>query len=182
MRPSISTRTGDSGKTGLFGGQRVSKHSTRLHTYGTVDELNSVLGIVLAEPGVPQDIVDDLETIQRVLFSVGADLATPSDSAAKVDRVSVEIVTTLEKRALEIENRLEQLTHFILPGGSRVGALLHQARTVCRRAERWVVALQEKEEVNEYVCVYLNRLSDYFFLAARLVNKKMGVVEGEWRG
>lgn len=180
LRPSISTRTGDKGTTGLFGGQRVSKSNSRLHAYGTVDELNSVLGVVLAEPGLPMEIQEDLEDIQTTLFSVGADLATPYDSKIQVDRMEKDTVEFLEERALVLEKSLPQLMHFILPGGSRIGALLHQARTVCRTAERWVVTLAEEEQVNEHVRVYINRLSDYLFLAARFANKELGVPETQW--
>ena len=182
MRPTISTKTGDTGKTGLFGGQRISKNSNRLHAYGTVDELNSILGVVLSEPGIPMEVMENLENVQRMLFTVGADLATPYDSSLQVDRLPETAIEELEKHGHELEEQLEQLTHFVLPGGSRIGALLHQARTVCRRAERWIVALEEKDEVNDHVRVYINRLSDYLFLAARLVNKKMGVPEAQWQG
>ena len=181
-RPTISTRTGDAGKTGLFGGQRISKDSHRLHAYGTVDELNSILGVVLAEPGIPQLVVTHLEHAQGMLFTIGADLATPLDSDMQVDRLSENAVTEVELQGHTLEKELEQLKHFVLPGGSKVGALLHQARTVCRRAERWVVALEEKEEINDHVRVYINRLSDYLFLAARYVNKEMGVEEAQWHG
>ena len=182
VRPSISTRTGDKGTTGLFGGQRVPKHHPRLHAYGTVDELNSVLGVVLAEPGLPGVVQEDLQDIQSILFAVGADLATPFDSAAQVDRLTKETIDILEEKALSLEKVLPQLQNFVLPGGSRAGALLHQARTVCRTAERWIVALAELEQVNEHVRVYINRLSDYLFLAARFTNRELEVPEQQWVG
>lgn len=181
-RPSISTRTGDTGSTGLFGGRRVSKASHRLHAYGTVDELNALLGVILADRTLPQPIDDTLTSVQRTLFCVGADLATPYDSRLQVDRVTADVVAMLEEWGAALEASLPPLTKFILPGVSSAGALCHQARTVCRRAERWVVALSEHEKVNEHVVVYLNRLSDYLFLAARFVNKHAGAAEREWHG
>ena len=182
MRPTISTRTGDDGTTGLFGGQRVPKYHVRLHAYGTIDELNSLLGVVLAEPGLPSILQQHLEDIQGTLFSVGADLATPYNSTMQVDRLSTQAVQILEERAVLLEKSLPQLTHFILPGGSRMGALLHQARTTCRASERWIVHLAEKDTVNEHVRTYVNRLSDYLFLAARFANKELRASETQWRG
>lgn len=181
MRPTISTRTGDKGTTGLFGGQRVPKCHARLHAYGTVDELNSVLGVVLAEPDLPTVLQNNLEHIQSILFTVGADLATPYDSRLQVARLPAAEVEHLEKHAYELEAELPQLTAFILPGGSRIGALLHQARTTCRAAERWIVDLATEEQVNEQVCIYMNRLSDYLFLAARFANKELNVPETQWK-
>ena len=180
VRPSLSTRAGDSGSTGLFGGKRVSKASDRLHAYGTVDELNAILGMLLALRTLPGLVADDLSSIQNILFCIGSDLATPFQSTAHVDRLRPEAVQHLEERGVALENQLLPLSKFILPGGSEAGALFHHARTVCRRAERWVVALSEHEQVNEHVLVYLNRLSDYLFLAARMANKQAGVEEQEW--
>lgn len=179
-RPSISTATGDAGTTGLFGGQRVSKSDVRLHAYGTIDELNSLLGVVLAEPGLSDNLRQELAEVQSILFTVGADLATPFDSRSQVDRLPEEAVKALEKQSVALEEELPDLTHFILPGGSRSGALLHQARTVCRRAERWLIALNEQDKINEQVRVYVNRLSDYLFLAARQANKEQDVPETQW--
>lgn len=176
---SIVTRTGDKGKTGLFGGERVSKAAPRLHAYGTVDELNACLGVILAEPNIGQEIEEQLLTTQRRLFLVGADLATPITSAAKIARVETTHVQEVERWINALEQTLPMLQRFILPSGSRPGALLHQARTICRRAERWVVTLSEKEAINLQVQVYLNRLSDYLFLVAREANRKSGAVEVE---
>ncbi|PIR53612.1 ATP:cob(I)alamin adenosyltransferase [Candidatus Peregrinibacteria bacterium CG10_big_fil_rev_8_21_14_0_10_49_10] len=181
-RPSLSTKTGDKGTTGLFGGKRVSKESDRIHAVGTVDELNAVLGVVLANHTLPEAVASILSSIQNTLFCIGSDLATPPESAAQIDRLEPSVIQQLEKQGVALEEQLSSLTVFILPGGSSAGALLHQARTVCRRAERCVVALAEFEEVNESVRVYLNRLSDYLFLAARFVNKHVGIEEVEWRG
>ncbi|MBI3331634.1 cob(I)yrinic acid a,c-diamide adenosyltransferase [Candidatus Peregrinibacteria bacterium] len=176
---SIVTRTGDKGKTGLFGGQRVSKASPRLHAYGTVDELNACLGVILAEPNVPDTVKDQLLKTQRLLFLVGADLATPLESAAKIARVESTHVLEVESWINRLEQTLPVLQRFILPSGSRLGALLHQARTVCRRAERWVVELGEKEPTNLQVQIYLNRLSDYLFVVAREANRSAGAPEIE---
>lgn len=176
---SIVTKTGDKGKTGLFGGQRVSKASARLHAYGTVDELNACLGVILAEPQIGQTMQTQLLRVQRLLFLVGADLATPIESNAKIARAEIAHIQEVEAWINGLEQTLPILQRFILPSGSRLGALLHQARTVCRRAERWVVALSEKETINLRVQIYLNRLSDYLFLVAREANRKEGAAEVE---
>lgn len=180
--PSLSTRAGDTGSTGLLGGKRISKASDRLHAYGTVDELNAILGMILAERTLPALITDDLTSIQNTLFCIGSDLATPFDGEVQVDRLQPEAVQYLEERGAVLESQLPPLTKFILPGGSKAGALFHLARTVCRRAERWTVALSGFEQVNEHVVAYLNRLSDYLFLAARITNKHAGEKEQEWNG
>ena len=180
-RPTLSTATGDKGTTGLFGGKRVSKGSERIHGYGEVDELNAVLGLVLIED-LPEILKTQLSEVQRRLFTLGADLATPLESSAKVERMTEEDVSTLEQWGVRLEKDLPQLTHFILPSGSQPGCLLHLARTVARRAERWLTALAAKEELNEHAKVYINRLSDYFFLAARTANKHVGMEERQWVG
>lgn len=181
-RASLSTRTGDKGKTGLIGGKRVSKAEDRLHAYGTVDELNAILGCILADSHLPAHLAEDILSVQRTLFCVGSDLATPFHGTATIDRVHSRITMALEERSVVLENDLPPLTSFLLPGGSSFAALFHHARTVCRRAERWIVALSEQEEVNPEVIVYMNRLSDYLFLAARSANKHMGKSEVEWKG
>ncbi len=177
----IHTRTGDAGQTSLFAGGRVSKDHVRLHAYGSVDELNSLLGVVLAA-GLPDALSASVQRVQHDLFIVGADLATPLDAASSyILRVGPEHVQTLEADIDQWEAALPELKHFILPGGSLGAALLHQARTVCRRAERWVVALQAGESINGEVLRYLNRLSDWLFVAARCANRAAGVAETEWR-
>ena len=180
--PSLSTRAGDTGITGLIGGKRVSKSSERLHAYGTVDELNAIIGMLLAEHTLPALITDDLISIQDILFCIGSDLATPYEGKVQVDRLQSEAVQYLEERGGILESQLSPLTKFIIPGGSKAGALAHNARTVCRRAERWTVALSEHKQVNEHVIVYLNRLSDYLFLVARAANKQAGITDQEWKG
>lgn len=169
---SIVTKTGDNGTTGLLGGSRVSKDSPRLHAYGTVDELNTVLGLVIAEEKMPEDVRIQVGSLQHILFRLGADLSAPAHLS--IERMTKEDVTSLEEWIALLERDLPPLQNFVVPGGSRAAALLHQARTVCRRAERWVVGLTEEEKVNPHAQVYLNRLSDYLFLAARAVNMHEG--------
>jgi cob(I)alamin adenosyltransferase len=177
----IYTRGGDEGKTALFAGGRVSKNHARLHAYGTVDELNSVLGVVLAG-GTPEALTAPLQRVQGELFIVGADLATPLEAASNyVVRVSAQLTTTLETEIDEWDAQLPPLKHFILPGGTLCAALLHQARTICRRAERWVVALQDSEEINGETLRYLNRLSDWLFVAARYANHAANMPEVIWQ-
>lgn len=177
----IYTRGGDEGRTSLFTGKRVSKSDARLHAYGTVDELNSVLGVVLAI-GAPEPLPASLRRIQGELFVVGADLATPLNaSGAHIIRTSAQLVSALELEIDAWDAQLPPLKHFILPGGTLCGACLHQARTICRRAERWVVALRDSEEINAEALRYLNRLSDWLFVAARYANYKDGINDIEWR-
>ncbi len=176
-RPTISTGTGDGGETVLLGGTRISKASPRIHAHGAIDELNVVIGLVLAESGIKQVLREQLLTLQRLLFRMGADLAAPA--SAQTARVQPEDIAQIEQWGVEIEEHLPPLHRFILPGGSRAGAILHLARTVCRRAERRVVFLAERETVNAAIQVCLNRMSDYFFLAARMVNRDAGVTDSE---
>ena len=182
MRPSLSTTGGDRGKTGLFGGERVSKSSNRLHAYGTVDELNAVLGLVLTEPDLPEHIREQLHEVQKDLFCLGADLATPMGKVSKnVMRIAESDTERIEQWGVELEVDLPALQKFILPSGCRAAALLHQARTICRRAERWLVHVANEEPINDESLIYINRLSDYFFLLSRVVNKAVGTEEAEWR-
>jgi cob(I)alamin adenosyltransferase len=178
----IYTRTGDKGDTSLFGGQRVPKDALRIEAYGTVDELNSVLGIVRAD-SVDPEIDRILEEIQNELFELGADLATPrSVERSKVKRIESRDVQGLEKLLDGLDEHLKPLRSFILPGGSPVAARIHFARTVCRRAERAVVRLSRNEDIGEAVMVYLNRLSDLLFVLARYANHQAAVPEVKWRG
>lgn len=180
MRPSISTTGGDKGTTGLFGGTRVSKASARLHAYGTVDEMNAVLGVVLNED-IPEVLRTQLHQVQKDLFILGSDLATPlSKEGGPAVRISLEEIINIEKWGKAMEEDLPALQKFILPSGCRAAAYIHMARTICRRAERWTVLVAEDEEVNPHALVYLNRLSDYFFLLARMANKAHGTTEHEW--
>jgi cob(I)alamin adenosyltransferase len=180
----IYTKTGDDGTTSLFSGGRVSKTHLRVEAYGTVDELNSIVGVARAQQ--PQTQTDTwLAQIQRQLLHLGADLATPLDAKAKSDwvvRMDADTVLWLENLIDEMTAQLPELKHFILPGGSPAAAQLHVARTVCRRAERIVVALQEQEAVGEQVLNYLNRLSDFLFTLARWENMQAGRQEDVWTG
>lgn len=176
----IYTRTGDAGETSLFDNSRVSKADPRVDAYGEVDELNASLGAALAA-GISGDIADALALIQRDLFAVGAQLADPSDRLAS--RVSKAFITDADVARLEqlidhLETEVPSLKRFILAGGSPPGAALHLARTVCRRAERRMVALVPSPE--PIVVRYVNRLSDLLFVMARAVNHRAGVPEAEW--
>lgn len=184
----IYTRTGDEGKTSLFGGRRVSKADLRVEAYGTVDELNSVIGIVVSEyqrvnikkQEYIAKIKNELMKIQRDLFEIGATLANPKSQAHNSNYLQKR-VGEFEKFIDEMTEELPELRNFILSGGGKTGALLQFARTVCRRAERQIVALSKHEEVNESVLMYFNRLSDLFFTMARFVNHKEGRKEIVWK-
>jgi cob(I)alamin adenosyltransferase len=170
----VYTRGGDSGETSLVGGARVSKASPRVDSYGDVDELNSLLGLARAKLLDPE-IDNSIGVIQNDLFTVSADLASPS--TVEVPRVSESLVTALEAMSDHYNAELGPLKEFILPGGSEAGAVLHLARTVARRAERRAVGLAGLEDLNPQVIVYLNRLSDLLFILARAANRRGGVSE-----
>jgi cob(I)alamin adenosyltransferase len=177
----IYTKTGDKGDTSLFGGKRVSKADSRIEAYGTVDELNSVIGLCIAL-NPPKKVNQILIRIQNHLFVLGADLASPAAQTKrqKVPRIKEEDVKYLEKSIDELEKINEPLRSFILPGGSLIAAYLHFARTVCRRAERQVVHLTQNELVGKLPTIYLNRLSDFLFVLARWVNKNQNIAETKW--
>lgn len=182
----IYTRGGDAGETSLFGGQRVRKSSARVCAYGEVDELNAVLGVGASELA-HDDLEAKLATIQSSLFDLGGELATPEAEAREqkgkgMPRVRDADVDELERWIDALETELTPLRNFILPGGAKGAALLHQARTVCRRAERSVIALAEREPVGEVLVRYLNRLSDLLFVMARVVNRRADVAEPQWTG
>ena len=177
----IYTKTGDTGETSLFDNTRVSKADHRVDAYGEVDELNASLGAALAA-GMDRDLTDVLTAIQRDLFALGARLADPSSRIAnRVTKAAIAAadVERLEQTIDRLEEELQPLRRFILPGGSSTGALLHLARTVCRRAERRVVGLRPAA-VEPLIVVYLNRLSDLLFVMARAVNHRAGIAEIEW--
>ena len=177
----IYTRTGDKGDTSLFGGKRVPKDALRIEAYGTIDELNSVLGIVRAD-NTDQGIDTVLARIQRELFELGADLATPRPGTGKqIKRFDTTDARPLEEIIDSLETHLEPLGNFVLPGGSKVAARIHFARTVCRRAERAVVRLSRNEDIGEGITVYLNRLSDLLFILARYANYVANVPEVKWK-
>lgn len=175
----IYTKKGDSGQTSLFGGQRVPKNAKRIEAYGTADELNSILGVVTSY-NIDSTTAELLNTIQKQLFVLGADLATPISKKVRIDRIGEEEITFLENWIDKLEESLEPLKRFILPGGSHAGAQLHVARTVCRRAERLTVECAETEEISGLCVQYLNRLSDFLFVLARYENKKADQEETQW--
>jgi cob(I)alamin adenosyltransferase len=171
----VYTKTGDTGTTALFGGKRVLKSDVRVEAYGTVDELNSYLGLLRDQPNVEQDLLIE---IQDRLFTVGSILATePGNTKVKIPHLKEGDVTTLEKAIDEMEESLEPMKHFILPGGHPTVSYGHIARTVCRRAERLTVSL---EEIDPLVIKYLNRLSDYLFVWCRYMSKKLNAKETPW--
>ena len=227
----IYTKAGDNGTTSLFGGKRVEKDSARIKAYGEVDELNSLIGVVLAylsshsrpdreslgtessgrmsDPrpsvlssglrlrGRPESscskdfreddksknhIVTKLVRIQGELFVLGSDLASPLSVKVKIPRISKSYITRLEKEIDTWEKDLPKLRNFIFPGGSKVGAGLHLARALARRAERSIVALSKQEKIDKHAQIYINRLSDWFFVAARYANHLDKIPETVWKG
>jgi cob(I)alamin adenosyltransferase len=176
----IYTKTGDDGETGLFGGPRVRKNCPRIEAYGTVDELNAVVGIVRTH-GLPPDLDALLARIQNELFDLGAELATPEPAKFGIAGATDAHVAALEREIDRYEAELEPLGQFILPGGTPAAAALHLARTVCRRAERCVVTLTETETISPNTVIYLNRLSDLLFVLARAANRRAGVADVPWR-
>lgn len=176
----IYTKTGDKGTTGLFGGARVPKDSPRIAAYGDVDELNACLGMARAE-AAHQLVRQALTEIQNTLFTVGAELASPKPDS-KIPITTAAHVDSLERQIDVISEGLPPLKQFILPGGTKTAASLHYARTVCRRAERSIVHLQSLpgEEVSRWVLIYMNRLSDFLFMLARLANQLEKVEDIPW--
>jgi len=171
----ITTRTGDAGETGLGDGTRVPKDHPRVAALGDIDELNSALGLLLAEE-VPKEIRAALGEVQQDLLDLGGELSIPGHAMLKAERVQV-----LEKNLSLWNEDLPPLKEFVLPGGTRAAAAAHVARTVCRRAERSVVALARKEAVSEPARQYLNRLSDLLFVTGRALNRAAGVGDVQWR-
>ena len=171
----ITTRTGDAGETGLGDGSRVAKDSARVAALGEIDELNSVLGVLLAEE-LPEAMCESLLHVQHDLFDLGGELSIPGHALLKPARIAA-----LEEQVEAWNGSLAPLKEFILPGGSRAAAAAHLARTVCRRAERSLVALGRKEKVGEPARRYLNRLSDLLFVAARVLNRHAGRGDVQWR-
>jgi len=178
----IYTKTGDGGLTSLFGGARVSKDDARIEAYGCVDELNSCLGIARSwKP--PENLDAIILEIQNDLFVLGADLASPrTESSAAVPRIELSDAQRLEAHIDRYDETLKPLSSFIVPGGSTIAAHLHQARTVCRRAERLVVKLSKSQPIGTVPIVYLNRLSDLLFVMARVANALAGQSESPWKG
>ena len=175
----IYTKTGDDGTTGLQGNSRVSKSHPRITAYGTIDEANAVLGIVLSYE-LDEDIVVLLNLIQNELFVVGADLSNPNLEDKK-NRVSLHMIDKLEENIDKYEKELSPLTNFILPGGNIVASQLHHVRTIIRRAETHIVLLSDQEKINNNCIKYVNRLSDLFFVLGRVSNKRSGQKDIIWK-
>ncbi len=175
----IYTKTGDKGETSLFGGQRVSKTSLRIETYGTADELNSFIGLARSH-GLTSLNEKIAVQAQNDLFVLGADLATPPAKEAKIPRISASHYTQLEAFIDEVSEELEPLTNFLLPTGTQAASALHIARTVCRRTERICIHARESEDISEDIVIYLNRLSDLLFVMARLENERSNIPETRW--
>lgn len=171
----ITTRTGDRGDTGLGDGSRVSKSSARVQALGELDELNSAIGLVLAED-VPAEVSEALSDVQHELFDLGGEVSIPGH-ALVTDAHVARLEETIERWNAE----LPALKEFILPGGTRAAAAAHLARTICRRAERALVQLKDKEKVSEPALRYLNRLSDLLFIAGRRLNRAAGRTDVQWR-
>jgi len=183
----IYTKTGDKGTTALFGGQRVPKNHLRIECYGTVDELNSYLGLI-RDQDIDEDSKKNIIKIQNELFTVGAMLATPPEKEIlkngkerlNIPKINDESILYLENQMDKMNEDLPQMTHFILPGGHQTVSYCHIARCVCRRAERLCVSLQEVDNINNNVLMYLNRLSDYLFVLARKLTKLVDANEVKW--
>ena len=185
----VYTRTGDNGETALVGGKRVPKDSARIEAYGTIDELNSIVGLARAfneeklSEGEAHRFLDlVLRQIQDELFDLGSELATPPDFFQEgMYRVGEGEVKKIEQLIDECQKSLEPLKSFILPGGGKLGAYLHQCRTVCRRAEREILRLSRAEDLSEWPLKYINRLSDLFFVLSRWISKQTGEAEYLWQ-
>ena len=182
----IYTKTGDKGETSLYGGTRVSKAAARVESYGTLDELNAFIGLAKAEIS-DEKVLNQLQKIQFDLFTVGSEAATPTDKMLLANgknrldlMISEKEITELELWMDDFDAELEPLKFFILPSGGKAAATLHVCRTVCRRAERTMVFLNETEEVRPELIKYLNRLSDYLFILARYISKISGEKEDYW--
>lgn len=175
----IYTKTGDDGTTGLIGNIRVKKSNPRIAAYGAVDELNAALGIILSSK-LGKDLRNLLTKIQNDLFVVGADLANPN-LGNKSNRVASEMVLFLEKEIDRLEEKLSEITFFILPGGDLVASQVHLARAICRRSETDIVKLSEAEEINNESLIYINRLSDLLFVVARTINKRKKISDVAWK-
>jgi cob(I)alamin adenosyltransferase len=177
----IYTKTGDDGTTGLFGGDRVRKSDARIECYGTVDELNAALGVAKVAAG-DTALGQAIHRVQNELFVVGSHLSTPEDSPStrSLPLLDEAMIARLEMEIDSAESELEPLRNFILPGGAELGARLHLARTVCRRAERVLVDFSMDRPVSGTILTYMNRLSDWLFVMARLANKRAGVDDILW--
>lgn len=175
----VYTRTGDDGTTALFGGQRIPKYALRIESYGTVDELNTAMGM-LVQAVEDASLHPFLRTIQSRLFDVGAHLAAVPDKKLKLPIIGENLIDDLENEMDRMDAELEPLRHFVLPGSGEANARAHVCRAVCRRAERLVVLLNKEEGVEDILVRYLNRLSDYFFVLSRYLSMQRGDEEIKW--
>lgn len=177
----IYTKTGDDGTTSLVGGERVEKDTLRVECYGTVDEVNSILGLIIAEIKT-EDVSELLSKIQHKLFTMGGELATPENKSDfnKV-RLENDDILLLEESIDKYENKLESLKQFILPGGTKGASLFHFARSICRRTERLVFSLSKKEKISNLILIYLNRLSDLLFVLSRYENSVNQIPDIPWQ-
>jgi cob(I)alamin adenosyltransferase len=183
----IYTKTGDQGTTALLGGTRVKKYNLRINSYGTVDELNSYIGLI-KDQQISEDHKEGLLKVQNELFTLGAMLATPPDKEMlksgkdrlNIPKIDKESILFLENEIDKMELTLPQMTHFILPGGHQAVSFCHIARCVCRRAERLSVELNDQEPINNDILKYLNRLSDYLFVLARKLSQDLQIEEFKW--
>ncbi len=175
----IYTKTGDQGQTSLFSGLRVSKDHPLIEAYGTVDELNSVLGVLCSSSQIPNN--SWIKSLQNDLFTLGADLATPFLEKKTIERIGLSHIETYEQCIDDMDKQLPKLTCFILPGGTHEAGFAHLARTICRRAERLCWPLHESKTINPNIPVFLNRLSDFLFVYARYVNHHNNVQDIEWK-
>lgn len=184
MKSNLYTRTGDTGQTSLVGGQRVSKTSQRIEAYGTVDELSSALGTVAADRGCHDEVKGQIREIQNELFNIGSYLATavaPGEQPACATLADGARIQQLEGWIDALDEQTPKIRAFVLPGGTAAAAAAHTARTICRRAEREIQRLADTEYVDPAVSRYVNRLSDYLFIAARFINFMAGEQEITWK-
>lgn len=178
----IYTKTGDKGETGLFGGERVSKSNLRLNAYGTIDELNSFLGLAVIEV-TNIEVKNIIQDLQNKLFVLGSDLAAPEtekNKKLKITRLPDSYIIETEQAIDKFDAQLDELKNFILPGGSKGSAVLHICRTISRRAEREIVALKNTDHIGENIVIFLNRLSDLFFVLSRFENKYSNIPDTKW--
>jgi cob(I)alamin adenosyltransferase len=185
----IYTKTGDKGETGLIGGKRIPKSDPRIISYGLIDELNSNVGLTISllnlkNNNLFSDLIDLLIKIQNDLFAIGSDLADPTypmENKYKIPRTDEKMVLYLESEIDKFDKEVVPITFFILPGGSIESSILHVSRSIARRTETAVTALSKSQTINPAILIYLNRLSDLLFVAARLVNKRIGVEDVAWK-
>lgn len=183
MKSQLYTRTGDLGTTSLVGGERIAKNSARLEAYGTIDELSSHLGIIAADPDCDNEVKGQIQSLQNELFNIGAYLATAvaGGKQPRCESLDDTRMHELESWIDALDEQTPKIRAFVLPGGLKLSAEIHVARTVCRRAERRIIDLTQSEYVDPRVTAYINRMSDYLFIAARYMNFIKGIEEVVWK-